>query len=61
MRCLGLVATGQRLLEGAELAQAVRRGDIRPPGRGDPSLVHESARLEVTTFSWLSSELRTVA
>ena len=61
MRSLDFIETGQHLLEGAELAQAMRRGDIRPPGRGDPSSVHESARLEVTTFSWLASEFRTVA
>ena len=61
MRCLGSVATGQRLLEGVELAQAVRRGDIRPPGLSDPGSVHECARLGVATFSWLASELRTAA
>ena len=30
MRGLGSIETGQRLLEGIELAQAVRRGDVRP-------------------------------
>jgi IS6 family transposase len=30
MRGLGSVRTGQRLLEGVELAQAVQRGDVRP-------------------------------
>ena len=61
MRSLGSVCSGQRLLEGIELAQAVRRGDIRPPDRGDPSSVHERARLEVVTFSWLALELQTAA
>ena len=61
MRCLGSVATGQRLLEGVELAQAVTRGDVCLPNRGDPSSIHECVRLEVMTFSWLASELRTAA
>ena len=61
MRSLGSIETGQRLLEGIELAQAVRRGDIYPPDRGDPSSVHECARLEAATFSWLASGLRTAA
>ncbi len=61
MRGLGSIETGQRLLEGVELAQAVRRGDVRPPGRGDPNSVHERSRLEVATFSWLASGLRIAA
>ena len=61
MRSLGSVKTGQRLLEGVELAQAVRRGDIRPPDRCDASSFHERSRLEVVTFSWLASGLRTAA
>ena len=61
MRGLGSVGTGQRLLEGVELAQAVQRGDVRPPNRCDPTSVHERARLEAATFSWLASELRTAA
>ena len=61
MRSLGSIETGQRLLEGVELAQAVRRGDIRPPDQGDSSSVHECARLEVAAFSWLAAELRTAA
>ncbi len=61
MRCLGSVATGQRLLEGALLAQAVQRGDIRPPGLSDTGPVHECAKLGVATFSWLASGLRTAA
>ena len=50
MRSLGSIHTGQRLLEGVELAQAVRRGDIRPSDQGDPSSAHEGARLEVATL-----------
>jgi transposase-like protein len=59
MRGLGSVGTGQRLLEGVELAQAVQRGDVRPPHQCAPSSVHECSRLEVATFSWLASGLRT--
>jgi len=61
MHSLSSVETGQRLLEGAELAQAVRRGDVRPPDRCDPSSIHEYVRSEVMTFSWLASGLRTSA
>ena len=61
MRGLGAIETGQRLLEGIELTQAVRRGDIRPPDQDDPSPVHERARLEVATFSWLAAGLRIAA
>lgn len=61
MRSLSSVETGQRLLEGIELAQAVQRGDVRLPDRGEPSSVHERSRVTVATFSWLASELRTAA
>ncbi len=61
MRSLGSVLTGQQLLEGIELAQAVQRGDVSLPDRGEPSSVHECVRLDVMTFSWLASGLRTSA
>ena len=61
MRSLNSVTTGQRLLEGIELAQAVQRGDVRLPDRGEPSSVHERSRVTVATFSWLASALRTAA
>jgi transposase-like protein len=61
MRSLGSFCSGQRLLEGVELAQAVRRGDVRLPDQCNLSSVHEHARLEVSTFSWLASGLRTAA
>lgn len=61
MRGLGSVKTGQRLLEGVELAQAVQRGDVRLPHQCTPSSVHECSRLEVATFLWLASGLRTAA
>lgn len=58
---LGSIATGQRLLEGIELAQAVQRGDVRPLHQHLPGSVHERSRFEAATFSWLASGLRTVA
>ena len=61
MRSFGSVRSGQRLLEGVELAQAVRRGDVRPPDRCEPNSIHERSRVTVATFSWLASELRTAA
>ncbi len=59
MRSLNSVTTGQRLLEGVELAQAVRRGDVRLPEQCELSSVHERSRLEVATFSWLALGLGT--
>ena len=61
MRSLGSVETGQRLLEGVELTQAVQRGDVRLPDWGEPSSVHERSRVTVATFSWLASKLPTAA
>jgi hypothetical protein len=61
MRGLGSIATGQRLLEGIELAQAVQRGDICLPNKSEVSSVHEGVRLDVMTFSWLAAGLRTAA
>ncbi len=61
MRSLGSVVTGQRLLEGIELAQAVRRGDICLSNEHEPSSIYEYVRVEVMTFSWLASGLRTAA
>ena len=61
MRGLASIETGQRLLEGVELAQAVRRGDVCPPDQDSPNSVHERSRLEVATFSCLAAELRTAA
>ena len=66
MRGLQSVATGQRLLEGIELAQAVRRGHIHPdavasadppPSRGP----HVRAREAAATFSSLARRLAQAA
>ncbi len=61
MRGLGSVATGQHLLEGVELAQAVKRGDVRSPDQSEASSIHEGVRLDVMTFAWLATGLRTAA
>jgi IS6 family transposase len=60
MRGLQSVATGQRVLEGIELARAVRRGDIRigrPPRRRASE--HQRARLVAEAFVHLARALRT--
>lgn len=61
MRGLSSIETGQRLLEGIELAQAVQRGDVHPPHQRAANSVYERSRLEVATFSWLASGLQTAA
>jgi hypothetical protein len=60
MRGLQSVRTGQRVLEGIEVARAIRRGDVsagRPPRRR--ASAHEQARLVVETFIHLARALRT--
>jgi IS6 family transposase len=61
MRGLQSVATGQCLLEGIELAHAVRRGHLRPdPSPGGPSTgrrPHARAREAVVMFTWLANRL----
>ncbi len=61
MRSLGSIETGQRLLEGSGLTQAVWRGNIRPPDWCKPNSVHKRAKLKVATFSWLALGLRITA
>ncbi len=61
MRSLGSIATGQHLLEGVELAQAVKRGDVRSPDQSESSSIHEGVRLDVMTFAWLATGLRNAA
>jgi transposase, IS6 family len=61
MRGLQSVRTGQRVLEGIEVARAIRRGDVRagrPPRRR--ASAHEQARLAVEAFVHLARALRTV-
>jgi transposase-like protein len=65
MRGLQSVATGQRLLEGIELAQAIRHRSIRPSPvehRALPSPgPHARAREAACTFAWLARRLAQAA
>ncbi len=59
MRGLQSIRTGQRVVEGVELARAVRRGHVASPdagaaGRSGP---HMRARAAATTFMWLANGL----
>jgi hypothetical protein len=60
MRGLQSLATGQRLVEGLTLAQAIRRGDVAAGGEASscPTSPHRRARHAVATFTWLAGELR---
>ena len=60
MRGLQSIATGQQVVEGLTVAQAIRRGDVAVGGGGRPPgvSVHERARVVVVTFQWLAGELR---
>jgi hypothetical protein len=61
MRGLQSVATGQRLLEGIELAHTIRRGHVGATtaqgnaGRHLPP--HERPREAVDSFTWLAKSL----
>jgi transposase-like protein len=57
MRGLGGMATGQRLLEGVEVAQDIRRLHITSPVAGHP---HICARAAVRTFETIAASLRLV-
>ena len=60
MRGLQSIATGQQLVEGMTVAQAIRRGDVAVGGGGRPSggSLHQQVREVVATFQWLAGELR---
>jgi hypothetical protein len=60
MRGLQSIATGQQLMEGVTVAQAIRRGDVAMGGGGRPSGVspHQWAREVVATFQGLAGDLR---
>ena len=60
MRGVQSIATGQRLVEGVTLAQAIRRGDVAWEGTGELTRlsVQGRARRTVATFHWLAGELR---
>ena len=66
MRGLHSIATGQRLLEGIELAQAIRRGDLCAATMGDGELAvkrcpYQAARQTVAIFTSLANGLRSAA
>jgi transposase-like protein len=65
MRGLQSFATGQRLLEGIELAHAGRRGDIRvgtTPGADQRCRrLHERAREVAAAFTWLAQRVADAA
>ncbi len=63
MRGLQSIRTGQRVIEGIELARAVQRGHVTPSGAlsdGDAGH-HAQARAAATTFTWLADGLRIAA
>ncbi len=63
MRGLQSIRTGQRMVEGVELARAVQRGDVAAPEAtvdGDAS-PHTRARAAAMTFTWLADGLRVAA
>ena len=65
MRGLQSIATGQRLLEGIELAHAVHRAHLQaspgPVGAGSPLSPHERAREAADTFIRLARALACAA
>ena len=62
MRGLQSIRTGQRAIEGVELARAVQRGHVAAPaaavGTAGP---HARARTAAATFTWLADSLRVAA
>ena len=61
MRGLHSIATGQRLLEGIEITQAIGRGELRATTIGDGELAvkrcpYEAARETVEIFTSLANE-----
>jgi transposase-like protein len=63
MRGLHSVATGQRLLEGIEVAQAIRRGHIGAASGSPPTrhVASHRARHDAAVFSGLADTLRLAA
>ena len=63
MRGFQSIRTGQRALEGVELARAVQRGHVAAPGTraGGEAGPHARARAAATTFAWLAEGLRVAA
>ena len=63
MRGLQSVRTGQRAIEGVELARAVRRGHVAAPSALLVGVAghHAQARAAAATFTWLADGLRIAA
>ncbi len=63
MRGLQSIRTGQRAIEGVELAWAVQRGHVAPPdgAAGGDAGPHAQARTAAATFAWLADGLRVAA
>ncbi len=63
MRGLQAIRTGQRTIEGVELARAVQRGHILAPGAGPsgPTSPQARARASITTFAGLADGRRVAA
>jgi IS6 family transposase len=61
MRGLQSMRTGQRTVEGVELARAVRLGHFALPGAPPPACPHTQARAAAATFDWLAAGLRVAA
>ncbi len=63
MRGLQSIRTGQRAIEGIELARAVQRGYVIAPDAvfGDGAGPHARARAAATTCAWLAEGLRVAA
>ena len=63
MRGLQSIRTGQRAIEGVELARAVQRGHVAAPAGAVSAAAgpHARARAAATTFTWLADSLRVAA
>ncbi len=61
MRGLQSIRTGQRVIEGVELARSVHRGYIAMPGTPPVTNPHAQARAVAATFDWLADGLRVAA
>ncbi len=63
MRGLPSIRTGQRAIEGVELARATLRGHVAAPEAvlGDGAGPHARARAVAATFTWLADGLRVAA
>jgi hypothetical protein len=63
MRGLQSIASGQRLLEGIEAVQAIRRGELRAVQGAPPGGIKGAARAqaEVASFHQMANGLRVAA